>query len=64
MRLKERAHLHTTFKSRINVRNPSSPKGGFGIFDHLHVANDLCVSLPFSFHAGQTYELVSLVRKD
>lgn len=64
MRLRARAHLHTTFQSRVNVRNPSSPKGRFGIFDPLHVAKDLCVSLPFAFHAGQTYELVSLVRKE
>lgn len=64
MKLRASAHLHTTFKSRVNVLNPSSPKGGFGIFDPLHVAKDLCVSLPFAFHAGQTYELVSLVRKD
>ena len=64
MILGARAHLHTILKNGVYVRNPSSPKGGFGIFDPLHVAKDLCVSLPFAFHAGQTYELVSLVRKD
>lgn len=64
MRLRARAHLHTILKIGVYVRNLSSPKGGFDIFDPLHVAKDLCVSIPFAFHAGHTYELVSLVRKD
>lgn len=64
MILGARAHLHIIFQIDVFVRNPLSPKGGFGIFDPLHVAKDLCVSLPLAFHAGQTYELVSLMRKD